>query len=419
MAGNAAFLRSESTRAWLALLNVKDQRTAEELLRKMALVSYDAFADHLRKRVLMCLERGPGPIALYVEREIENQSDPPPRIFLQSEQKPCRAYGPGPPAVSPVGRNRSDVGSEGIVAQLVSALCRERRQDFLNHPGPDEIRARRVRRFVLVTDLIASGSRATKYLDAAWNVSSVRSWWSARRRCGIVFEVVAYATTEHGRERIERHPSEPIVSAVMRCPTIDNSFSGERRKAIYDLCKKYAPRGTGLPPTGYGNTGALIAFAHSAPNNAPTLLHVSSPQRPALFPARVTASTCENFSNEPESLEIIRERLLAMNQTRLAEGSGLGKIRGPRRKTLLTLAAARGAPRTPEDIAHRTGLTIMEVERILANALSVGWVSGTNRPTKEGLAELAHARRVSFKQFLPIDSDPYYCPTQLRAPRTI
>jgi hypothetical protein len=419
MAGNAAFLRSESTRAWLATLDIEDQRTAEQLLRAMALVSRDAFADHLRQRILMCLDHGPGPVGLYVERELEKPRDLQKRLFAEPDQRPRRAYGEGPLPISPVGRNRADIGSEGIVAQLVSALCRERRQDFLNHPGPDEIRAKRVRRFVLVTDLVASGDRSTAYLSAAWNVRSVRSWWSARRRCGMSFEVVTYATTEQGRERIEQHPSEPVLSAVIRCPTIDNTFSGERRKAIYELCNKYAPRGTKLPPRGYGSIGALIAFAHSAPNNAPTLLHVSTPERPALFPARVTLGMSEAFSSEAEGLAIVRERFLAMKQSRLAEASGLERIRGPRRKMLLMLAAASRVPRTAEDIAHRTGLTIMEVEKLLAYALSAGWVSGTNRPTKEGLAELAHARSVPLKQVLPIDSEAYYCPTQLRALRTI
>jgi len=97
------------------------------------------------------------------------------------------------------------------VAQLVSEVCRAHPQQVFNHPGPDAIRKRRIRRFVLVTDFIGSGKRARTYLQAAWRVRSVRSWWSARATKGLSFEVVAYAATQSGRAVVERHPSRPEV----------------------------------------------------------------------------------------------------------------------------------------------------------------------------------------------------------------
>jgi hypothetical protein len=88
----------------------------------------------------------------------------------------------------------------GLIAQLITELCRLPRSPFLNHPGPDEIRKRKVRRFIVLTDLIGSGRRARDYLEAAWQVRSVRSWSSLRL---LRFEVLAYATTDHGRRRVD------------------------------------------------------------------------------------------------------------------------------------------------------------------------------------------------------------------------
>src|SRR5205085_5170890 len=90
---------------------------------------------------------------------------------------------------------------------------------------------------------IGSGQRARTYLDSAWRVCSVRSWWSARRVKGLSFEVIAFAGTTVGRAYVEDHPSAPRVSVVTSCPTVDSAFSGERRDAIRDLCLRYDPLG--------------------------------------------------------------------------------------------------------------------------------------------------------------------------------
>lgn len=108
--------------------------------------------------------------------------------------------GVGPQPIQPTRAYDPEVGSEGLIAQLITELCRLPRSPFLNHPGPDEIRKRKVRRFIVLTDLIGSGRRARDYLEAAWQVRSVRSWSSLRL---LRFEVLAYATTDHGRRRVD------------------------------------------------------------------------------------------------------------------------------------------------------------------------------------------------------------------------
>jgi hypothetical protein len=420
LAGNSTFLRSEATLAWLGQFDPGDQAAAAELLRAMSLVSRDAFAERLRSLIVRRLAAGEGPIGLYVERELRHRKGVPHRLFKESETKVRRAYGVGPAPVQPTRAYDADVGSEGIVAQLVSELCREQPTKFLNHPGPDEIRRRHMRRFMLVTDFIGSGKRARRYIEAAWRVRSVRSWWSARAHCGLGFEVITYAATDQGRRSIETHPARPAVHVVVACPTIDKNFGGENRKALYDICARYAPIGTGLPPRGFGSTGALIAFAHGVPNNTPLILHKRSAAWTPLFPARVTSNSRAAFAQDQNTLDTIRARLIALRQSRLAHAINLQGIKASAKGILLVLAAAARPPRQAEAIANRTGLTMIEVDAALARALAAGWVDGRHRLTNSGRAELAQARRLPVAAAsLPSDAEEYYCPTQLRAPSVV
>jgi hypothetical protein len=77
MAGNSAFLKSDTVLAWLGQFEPEDQPVAATLLRAMSLVSRDAFAEGLRALLLARLAKGKGPIGVYVEREIRHRHGVP------------------------------------------------------------------------------------------------------------------------------------------------------------------------------------------------------------------------------------------------------------------------------------------------------------------------------------------------------
>ena len=384
MFGNGVFIRSETTCSWLSQFHPRDQSDARALLSAMRLVSRDTFAEGLR-------------------------------VFRETRTKVRRAHGAGPQPVHSLRAYAHRVGSEGIVAQLASELCRQWPKKLLDHPGPDAIRKMKVRRFFLLTDFIGSGERARTYLDAAWRVRSVRSWWSARRTKGLSFEVLAFAGTPDGRAYVEDHPSAPRVSLVTSCPTVESAFSGERRTAIRDLCLRYDPLGRIQSSSlGYHGTGALIAFAHGAPNNCPRILHSRSAAWAPLFPKRVTSATRSTFVKD--DADAIRARLLAMRQARLAEALNVAAL-GPRnRANILLLAALARGPRHSEALSGRTGLTLFEVGSAVAQTRKSGWIDGRRRLTDAGQAELAAARRVEPPASLPSQAKTLYFPTALRAP---
>ena len=414
MAGNATFLKAQPTLAWLSQFEPEDQATAVALLRAMTLVSRDAFADRLSDLILRRLREGQTPIGLYVERELRHRHGVPFPLFKESATKVHRAYGVGPKPVEPTRSYDADVGSEGIVAQLVSELCRVHRKRIFNHPGPDAIRKHGIRRFILVTDFIGSGKRAFTYLQAAWRVRSVKSWWAARARKGLSFEVLAYAATPQGRSLVERHHCRPAVHVVMGCLTIGTAFPDAR---VRELCAKYSPVPPSvMPPTGYGRGGALIAFAHGVPNNAPLILYKQSPSWAPLFPARVTSMTRGHFpaSSDPQA---VRTHLLAMRHARLAEAGRVEAAKPHVQNLLLVLAGLSRPPRESEALSRKTGLTVLEVDAALNSALKHGWIDGQYLLTDFGHAELAQARRPSTAEALVAEAPPFYYPKSLRAPR--
>jgi hypothetical protein len=416
VAGNASFLKAETTQAWLSQFNPEDQEMAADLLRSMMLVSRDKFAERLLEVLERCLADGNTPIGLYVERELRHRKGVPHRLFKESKGKIKRAYGSGPDPVKPIKPWNPDVGSEGLVAQIVSEFCRRHSKKTFNHPGPDQIRKHKIRRFVLVTDYIGSGKRAWTYLEAAWRVRSVRSWWSTKEAKGMRFEVVAYAASPDGRSRVEGHPSQPKIRVAISCPTIRNSFGSAKRSTVLDLCHRYSPD-KDADPLGFGSVGALIAFAHGVPNNAPLILYKRGANWTPLFPARLTSGSRSDFGTDEDTSDAIRAKLAAMRQKRLAESGWIETGKKHARTTLMVMAALSQRPRHAEAISGRTGLTIIEVEQALRRALAYKWIDGRNRLTDEGHEQLAHLRKQGLKiSSLPVEEEEFYYPKALRAP---
>ena len=417
MARNAAFISSAATQAWLGQFDAAEQVSMVKMLRAIRLVSRDEFADGVRARLLEAATECSGCIGLYVEREMPPKDAPPAPLFLQAEAPPRSAYGSGPRPIEPDGEKPADVGSEGIVAQLVSELCREFPRKFVNHPGPDRLRAtkRRIQRLILVTDLIGSGDRARRYFDAAWNVFSFKSWWSGRATNPLSFDVVAYAATPAGKANVESHRLEPKVRIVTECPTIETAFTSETMALIKEICIRRNPPPRRDDALGYQNTGALIAFAHGAPNNCPRVLTASKSPWMPLFAKRVTASTRSTFSS-PTDQDEVQERLERMRHKRLSDGFDWSHAPKGALETYLVLAALSHPPRKLEVVARRTGLTQLEVEKVIRIAFTNAWVDGNWRLTEQGHRQLKAAKSGRTEKPSVQDAVSLYYPSALRAP---
>ena len=403
---------SEFAQPWLAQFSPHDQSTAIALLDSLELVSADNFRDRLAKLIVNYTESIPGAVGLYVERELPKRA----LLFDEPAGSRRRAMGKGPEALS-VGN--PDIGSEGIIAQLVSELCRrDSSKRLLNHPGPDDIRLKRVRSLLVITDFIGSGKRGSDYIQALWRVHSVRSW----RSLGLVsLGVIAYSATAVGAKRIRRHRSRPVVEIVRPCPTIATEFGIDRRREIRALCEKYDPfLKPGRNSVGYDGGGALLAFAHGLPNNAPLLLHKASTVRPwtPIFPARVTEGRRDGFKDELTSEQISR-RLDGLGQYRLAVSPRLAEASSLGQRVVLVLASlTKRGLKTEETVASRTGLTIPEVRHLLIHIKANKLVDDKLFVSDAGHRELKYYKLPHLRSDAvpPATANSYY-PKSLRPPR--
>lgn len=399
---------------WLGHFSADERDSAAALMDEVLLVG----SDELRRGIYVLLDQimseradATRPIALFAEREITNDAGSRwttriPAIYPGTEHG--RATGLG---VSPIVVNSQDqeVGSEGAIANLITSYCRLHAPMALSHPGPDEMRAKRVGRIVIVTDFIGSGNRVWEMLEAFWAVATLRSW----RSYGLIdFCVAAHSGTEAGLSLVRQSRLAPTLTTLVGCPTVRGVFAGGQLAAVEALCRRYPPGHK--RPFGFRKSGALIAFTHGVPNNAPAILHSDKNGWIPLFPHRSAAASDLIFP--------VNTAVAAMERAKAA--LHIHRIRdyldSPRDRRWITamivLAAIEAGARTPEAISSRSYLDISEIVGTLRSLRLARWVSITNHLTRLGRQELAHLRRRRrSKPILPSGTISFYYPTQLRA----
>jgi len=285
------------------------------------------------------------------------------------------------------------------------------RGEVILSPGADRFRSSRIRRFIINTDFIGSGERAEKYLNAAWRIRSVRSWWSRRSRGGLRFEILAYAGTDAGIARLERHPSQPRVFVVTRCPTIQSVFTRGQAVMMEDLCNRYAPPNS--QALGFGNNGALLAFAHGMPNNAPAMFWKSRRKWRALFPERTTISGSSPFS------VVASETLEAARLQAAVKSVSVGPAVVPVDIKSIVLSALRRSPRQAEAISGRLGLELAVVNNAFDQLRRRGWIDEHQQLTERGRMVIERLAKQKTKVFLPSPPETGYFPETLRMPRDV
>lgn len=203
--------------------NQSERELAAALIDEVLLVGRDTLMRGLRSLIgALLLDRNDTarPIALFAERAVPKLNGEVLPLYPGSRMG--RATGPGilPIVVDPADQ---EIGSEALVGNLITDLQRHYYGDVLSHPGPDQMRAARVRHIVIVTDFIGSGKRVWEMLEAFRTVATFRSW----RSYGLIdFRVLAYSGTEEGLKRVLSSRLRPKIATVAGCPTLHNTFNG-------------------------------------------------------------------------------------------------------------------------------------------------------------------------------------------------
>ena len=414
---------AEKVERWLGQFERADQDDAKLLLSSMRNVTTDEFHDAMTQLVQSRVKVDPAPVGLFVEMERGHWRGKTNRQFSEPRRKHLRAFGSSPLGVGTIRNVDPEVGSEGVSSQIATEAVRLHRKRATIHPGPDTIRKRKIRRFILVSDFIGGGARASRYLDAAWRVRSVKSWWSTRSSNGMAFEVVAYSSTEAGRRKVEAHPTRPLVYIVEGCPTIDEVFEIPRvRRRIQDLCRRYGSFDSSFDSLGYEGAGALITFAHGMPNNGPAILHKGGERKgrlwSPLYRARVTSGVRAGVEAVVKQEETIQSDLQRIMKQKVLGSPRLSSAPSSLRDAVQVLLALDRVPRTEAAISARTGLCVEGVRQALVRIRGYGWVDGEDRIAGKGRRELARLVTPVQKkvQFGP---ETLYIPGSLRAPREV
>lgn len=398
-------------KAWLANFDASDRDTAIKLVDSLMLVSANEFNTRIVSLLTHALgeaSKGKQPIALYAEREMTSEEhDEVPPFFPDAEFGRATGEGVQPIVVSP---RRQNVGSEGIVATLISKFCAAHRDLAFSHPGPDDLRKNRVRKIILVTDFIGSGRRLYRMLDAFWKVATIRSWASYKL---ISFEVVCYSATDLGQSVVRSHPAKAEISIFAACPTLQETFTGPELREVEALCRKYPKRSRDW--LGFGAVGSLIAFAHGMPNNAPQIFHSSRRGWQPLFLGRSTLLTDLNAIADTEGDIVDRSQaLLRVRNARLILSTMCGE---EWTYTMMVLLTVRGGAYSPMVISARTRVPLDRVTRVLELAAIAGWLTENTRLTSMGRRELRSLLRWGRKSdSLVFPHSDLYFPKQLRAP---
>jgi hypothetical protein len=407
--------KSETGSKWLKQFSGSDRSLAEMLLDAMLLMNEEQVSAAIRKQLDTIARTRKGKrrrVALYVEREFAGEK------FFKEElirdhrgRVRRRAVGTsGPAAIKPL-RGGPRVGSEGLVAFLVSQEKEAWPRIFINQPGPDRLRAKTgpAGLIVIVTDFIGSGERIRTILDKLWAVHTVRAWTS---RHWVDFAVVAAAATPDGLSNVQHHRLRPNVFVEQIAPTV-TSHPDYRRTAWESLLNRYGPAsGRGSGRYGFRGVGALIAFSYRIPNNTPAAIHQTEGSWQALYTGPAPPDLREVFGiRTPE--EIASN---AASNTGIALADDL-QVVDQEITVILSLLRGRWRAGSALVLAERTGLSVPDVADLMRKALKDGLITKEGRLTDAGQLFLQASRRGERRRpRVPTSTEPYY-PMQLRTPR--
>lgn len=310
-------------------------------------------------------------------------------------------------------------GSEGAVGNLIRSFTGEdpdASHDPWLHPRTplEEVRDRRCRAVVLVSDYAGSGQQVIDFAESFARNKTIRSWRSSRlvRIVVVVFtaSAVARAVMENSGAIDEVRVVQPAVSFA------DMGWSHADRAAIEAACLGYAGRRQRWQALGFNESRGLFVMHTGVPNNTPYILRRKGGDWASFFEARVFP---EDLKSELGSYRATPAELHALaasvRQDRLAQAIDSGKLSRPADRLAVVLALLGHRRQTAAELAHALRCPDAEVEEMLTFLTSVGMLIPTGELTPMGRKELANAKRLERVATAKLQGtqDPYY-PRALR-----
>lgn len=397
---------------WVKQFNFEDQADANLLLSSVRWVSASEFSKAIKSQVEEYSSSIKGPVGIFLERELRKPNGSIQRFYKQSNKKPKRAFGAALQPIENMRTTMREVGSEAALATIITQLVRNNRSKYYLTPSAEEIRSKKIRSFLIVTDTIGSGKRCNNMLESLWKVASVKSWKSYDF---IEFGIVSFAVTEHAKKLLESHQTKPKISTVMQCPTLKSLFNDYDYVRLSSLCRKYNPKKNEIH-LGYGNQGVLIAYSHGVPNNMPSIFYDSKSSWQPLFPNRTTNGVVEEMNTGDHSAHTNTAIQLMKNKSSAAS-TWLKRMNETAVELLSVMYETKNKPRSIQALSMRTGISITQTSKLLNLARYYGWIDKNNRLTDNGIEELSYFNKPN-KEIFTMESINYinYYPISLRTP---
>src|SRR5687768_827073 len=203
---------SERGRLWLGQFREEDRPIASYMLDTLVLVSREEFQARLLASIQRIAADGAEPIACFAARKVpadvktDIESKNIARLIRRAphDLAPPRLAAPMPyfdSDGSPPPRTASGNGSEEVCASIIFQASRNNPTRVLDHPSLRAMRDLRVRRIVLVDDVVGSGQRMAEVIEWITSHRTLQSWFSL----GLIdISVIAYAATSGVSQRLAR-----------------------------------------------------------------------------------------------------------------------------------------------------------------------------------------------------------------------
>jgi|GEM_PF-4171628 len=264
---------TEAGEAWLGNFDDDEVAVAAALLASVEVVSRSQFARELTRVLDRHVATLSGPVALFRVRSLSRQAraaflgapaqrDQP----LENQEGNAALVEPSRLATNPETFGLPELSGSALeVAHVVDRWVRRYKDRVYVDPSIVEMRERRVRHIVLVSDIASSGKELGDFAAFLSRNPTIRSWISY----GLV--EVSFAVHSVVESSLNLLLTSGVVGYHRLAPTLESmDWSREDRQAVTELCMKYSDKQKyGL---GWGDVGLTSIYEHSVGNGLPMIL---------------------------------------------------------------------------------------------------------------------------------------------------
>lgn len=231
---------------------------------------------------------------------------------------------------------------------------------------------------VFVDDIIGSGNTQYKEL--------VNAHLPLDRVFGL--SVLCVIVNEKGQSLLNRKiPGIKILGEVKHDAfDLEKRLFGtqKRTKEIREFCYKYGLNLDKTNPLGYGNSQMLIIFSHAVPNNTLPIIWKETPKWKAVVPRSHFIRNARALNNRNENTRW----LFGLKKLFNIDSANPQSLYGTDNYALLYIIRSLHKGKAPTVIANEMGLTSVEYERILQEAILRKLCDSTGKLTEIAVSEI-------------------------------